>query len=137
MGAEQNRSLSVRTINLQRNSASRANWDIKELLERVDDDREFLCELLLIFRQDSETNLQKARAALRDKDLPGLMRAAHTLKGMLRNLSMNRAAEIAYALETSARQENCAQAETCLARLELALGELLPEVEAQLAEVKA
>jgi len=137
MGVEQNRSLGVSTMNPQRNSASRANWDIKELLERVDDDREFLCELLLIFRRDSETNLQKAKAALRDKDLPGLVRAAHTLKGMLRNLSMNRAAEIAYALETSAREENCAQTESCLAQLELALAELLPEVEAQLAEVRA
>jgi HPt (histidine-containing phosphotransfer) domain-containing protein len=69
--------------------------------------------------------------------LPGLMRAAHTMKGMLRNLSMNRAGEIAYAVETAAREKEAEQAEASLAQLELAFAELLPEVDAQLAEVKA
>ena len=64
------------------------------------------------------------------------MRAAHTMKGMLRNLSMNRAAETAFALEITSRQGKSIEAEALLSQLEQAVAELLPKVEAQLAEVK-
>ncbi len=66
-----------------------------------------------------------------------MSRAAHTLKGMLRNLSMNAAAEIAAALETAARNGARAEAETLLDRLDGSLAGIMPEVEAHLAEVHA
>jgi HPt (histidine-containing phosphotransfer) domain-containing protein len=114
-------------------TGSLSNWNLAELLERLDNDHEFLRELLSIFREDSRVNLQKARAALQARDLPELTRAAHTMKGMLKNLSMEGAAEIASALESSAREGQCESAQACFARLEEALAALLPEVEAQLA----
>lgn len=113
------------------------NWDLAELLARVDNDHEFLRELLRIFREDSQANLQQAKAALAQADFPALTRTAHTMKGMLRNLSMTRAAEIAAALETSARDGQREKATALVAQLEAALAELLPEVDAQLAEVRA
>jgi len=70
------------------------------------------------------------------KNLPALMRTAHTLKGML-NLSMNRAGEIACALESAARQEKRQEAEELLVELEQAIADLLPEVDAELAGVRA
>ena len=70
-------------------------------------------------------------------NLNRLMCAAHTMKGMLRNLSMNRAAEIACALEAAAHQGEKAQAEALLPQLEEAIAELMPEVEARLEKVKA
>ena len=115
------------------NAVSTTNWNLAELLERLDNDQDFLRELLTIFRDDSRSNLQKARAALQARDLPELTRAAHTMKGMLKNLSMDCAAEIAYALETSAREEQYEIAQASFARLEEALTTLVPEVEAQLA----
>ena len=115
---------------------SEEDWNIKELLHRLDGDQEFLCDLLRIFREDSQANLQKARAALANGDLPGLMRVAHTLKGMLRNLSMNRAGETAFALESASRQGDGKEAEAFLAQLGQALAELFPEVDAHLAELK-
>ena len=115
------------------NAVSTTNWNLAELLERLDNDQDFLRELLTIFRDDSRSNLQKARAALQARDLPELTRAAHTMKGMLKNLSMDCAAEIAYALETSAREERYEIAQASFARLEEALTTLVPEVEAQLA----
>lgn len=121
----------------QRRARAGSEWNINELLQRVDGDREFLRELLSIYREDSQVNLQKAKSALLERDLAGLMRAGHTLKGMLRNLSMNRAGDIAFALETAARRESVQEAEALLEQLEQALAELLPEVEAELAEVKA
>ena len=117
---------------------SPAHWDMNELLERVDGDQEFLCELLRIFRDDCEDQIPGARAALQEADLPKLMRAAHTIKGMLKNLAMKQAAEIAYEVETAAREEKREAAAAALCRLEVALAQLLPLVDAHLAaaEVK-
>lgn len=112
------------------------DWNIKDLLERLDEDQEFFCELLQTFREDSQANLRKAMAAQAEGNLQELMRAAHALKGMLRNLSMNRAAEIAYALEKASREGQGTEAEKFLAQLEQALSALLPAVDAQLAEVR-
>jgi two-component system, sensor histidine kinase and response regulator len=113
------------------------NWNIPELLERLDNDREFLRELLSVYRQDSQSGLQAAKEALAKQDLHALERAAHTLKGMMRNLLMNNAAEAAGNLELAARNKILEDSTALLPRLEQAMAELLPEVDAQLAEVKA
>src|SRR5260370_37744891 len=69
-----------------------AVWDLKELMDRLDGDEKFLRELLVIFRQDARMNLEKSRKAMAGLDFESLTRTAHTLKGMLRNLSMGAAA---------------------------------------------
>jgi HPt (histidine-containing phosphotransfer) domain-containing protein len=114
---------------------SALDWDRNELIERLDGDQEFLCDLLQIFRDDCDANLQNARTALRERDLPGLMHVAHTMKGMLKSLCMNRAGEIAHALETCARQQQSELAESLLVELESAIAELLPMVDARLVGV--
>jgi PAS domain S-box-containing protein len=116
---------------------SEAEWNVRELLERLEGDQDFLRELLQIFRADSATSLMKVREALALKDLAEVSRAAHTLKGMLKNLSMNAAAEVAAALETAARNGARAEAETLLERLDRSLAGIMPEVETHLAEVRA
>jgi len=112
------------------------DWDVQELLERLEQDRIFLIELLTIFRQDSDKSMTDARTQLANHDLPNLERTAHTLKGMMRNLVMHRAAAAASDLESAARERNLQRATTALQQLDLAMQQLLPEVEAQLAEVK-
>jgi HPt (histidine-containing phosphotransfer) domain-containing protein len=112
-------------------------WNLKELLERLEGDQAFLGELLMMFRADSRANLNRARNALAGENLAELAKAAHTLKGMLRNLSMNSAGEVAAQLETAARQKQTDEAKRLLALLTEGITELLPEVEAHLAEVKA
>ena len=116
---------------------SEAEWNTRELLERLENDQEFFRELLQMFRADSQTTLMKAREALAQGDLAGMSRAAHTLKGMLKNLSMNAAAEIAAALETAARNGARVEAETLLERLDRSLAGIMPAVETHLAEVRA
>jgi len=117
--------------------ASSDDWDIPELMGRLEDDQEFFRELLTIFRQDSRDNLEKARTELAKPDLPALSRTAHTLKGMLRNLSMQRAAESARLLETAAHEGKAQECAGLLQDLQRGVEALLPEVEAQLAEVKS
>ena len=71
-----------------------------------------------------------------ESNLSELSRAAHTIKGMLRNLSMNSAAQTATALEKSA--QDAAEKESAqLLILQGDLAKILPEVEAQLTGVKA
>jgi PAS domain S-box-containing protein len=62
--------------------------------------------------------------------------AAHTLKGMFRNLAMNAPAELASTLENAARENNLQQATSQLPVLANALSKLMPEVESQLTEVR-
>jgi HPt (histidine-containing phosphotransfer) domain-containing protein len=125
-----------RSTSSERSANAGATWDVNELMERLDGDRAFLCELLEVFREDSQVSLQKAKSALSTGDLPGLMRAAHSLKGMLKNLSMNRAGEIAYALETASNQGRSDEAAKLLEELEQATAEVRPLVDARLAEAE-
>ena len=82
-------------LQAQRISPAETNWNLPELLDRLDNDRAFLSELLNVFRQDSQLALQEAQDAVARQALPVLERKAHTLKGMLRNLLMDRAAALA------------------------------------------
>ena len=113
------------------------DWDLKELLERLDGDEGFLCELLVMFREDTRLNLEKSRKAMAERDFEMLARAAHTLKGMLRNLSFGAAADTAAALEIASRESQASDSKVLLEKLEKELDGILPEVEAQLAGVKS
>jgi HPt (histidine-containing phosphotransfer) domain-containing protein len=113
------------------------DWDMKELMERLDGDREFLRELLVMFREDVRMNLEKSRKAWVERDFEQLVRTAHTLKGMLRNLSMRSAAETSAALEKAAQENGQSDSEHLLDGLVKELERILPEVEAQLAGIKS
>jgi HPt (histidine-containing phosphotransfer) domain-containing protein len=112
------------------------DWDLKELMERLGGDQEFLRELLVMFREDVRMNLEKSRKAMEERDYEGLSRTAHTMKGMLRNLSMGTAAETAAALEKTSRENLQGESKDLLEGLTKELEGIIPEVEAQLAEVK-
>jgi two-component system sensor histidine kinase/response regulator len=116
---------------------SEAEWNVRELLQRLEGDQDLLSELLQMFRADSQTALMKARKALAQENLVEVSRTAHTLKGMLKNLSMNEGAELAAALETAARNGARGEAEALFQRLDRSLAGILPEVEMHLAEVRA
>jgi len=112
------------------------DWDLKELMERLGGDQEFLRELLVMFREDVRMNLEKSRTAIGGGDYGGLSRTAHTMKGMLRNLSMGAAAETAAALEESSREGLQKESKELLEGLTKELEGILPEVDAHLAGVK-
>ena len=113
-----------------------ADWDLKDLMDRLGGDEEFLRELLVIFRQDARMNLEKSRKAMAELDFESLSRTAHTLKGMLRNLSMGAAADMAAALENASREKQQSDSEELLGKLVKEMEGILPEVEAQLAGVR-
>jgi two-component system, sensor histidine kinase and response regulator len=112
-------------------------WDPSELLERVEGDEELLRELLVLYRDDSQKNLLEAQAALAEKDFQALSRAAHTLKGMLRNLDMTAASQIAARLEDAANQERAELCTDLVPMMEAALAAMSSQVEARLAGAQA
>jgi len=117
--------------------ARKSEWALEELMERLDGDQGFLRELLVMFREDVRMSLEKSRAAIGISDYEQLTRTAHTMKGMLRNLSMGAAADTAAALETASRENRGSESKVLLEKLEKELKGILPEVEAQLAGVKS
>jgi HPt (histidine-containing phosphotransfer) domain-containing protein len=117
--------------------ARQSEWDLEALMERLEGDQEFLRELLAIFREDVRVNLEKSHAAIGIGDYEQLSRAAHTMKGMLRNLSMEAAGETAAALETACRESREGESKELLQKLKKELEIILPEVEEQLAGVRS
>ncbi len=66
---------------------SEETLDLKELLERVQDDRALLLELVDIFNDDFLQKRKMIQEAIQKKDFEQLKRIVHTLKGASGNLS--------------------------------------------------
>ena len=98
-----------------------------ELLERIDGDRSFLAELLELFRADYPEQIRKCREVLVNDDAMGLQRAAHGLKGALKNLAAPAAANLAAELEAMGKSGDTTLAISKMMELE---GEVERVVEA-------
>ena len=60
-------------------------FDENALMDRVDDDVEFLEETVTMLDEDSPALLEQIRVAAASGDAPALVKPAHALKGMLAN----------------------------------------------------
>ncbi len=92
--------------------------DLPELLTRVDTDRELLRELLGIFKKEFPCLLQSLQEAVVRGDMKGVEVTAHTIKGMLANVSFTRAAASAVRLERMGQQRNTQGLQEELANLD-------------------
>ncbi len=91
-----------------------ASIDLVELLARVENDRELMRELLLIFKEEFPRHVHALRLAVDSSDGEKVATEAHTLKGMLSNLAASPAAGAAARLEQLGRtQEVAAFQEAC------------------------
>jgi HPt (histidine-containing phosphotransfer) domain-containing protein len=106
-----------------------------ELLSRVDDDRELLLDLFAIFKDDFPRHLQALQDAVSRDDMKQIATVSHTLKGMLLNLAVTRAAKGAAQLEELAHSGENISVRNALAAFEMEVQGLLPEMEAYTAEV--
>ena len=61
--------------------------DLKEVLERVQDDRDLLVEILDIYEQDFVEKRKVIESAIQRKDLEQIKSVAHSLKGSSGNIS--------------------------------------------------
>jgi len=80
-------------------SSNESAIDFTELLDRVDNDRELLLDLTAIFKEDFPRHIRELTDVIAARDLKKLGIVSHTLKGMLANLAVTRAATAAAKLE--------------------------------------
>jgi HPt (histidine-containing phosphotransfer) domain-containing protein len=78
--------------------------NLPELLTRVDNDHELLRELLRIFKEEFPCLLQSLQEAVMRGDMKRVEEKAHTIRGMLGNVSFARAAVSAACLERMGHQ---------------------------------
>jgi CheY-like chemotaxis protein len=83
-----------------------AKLDKEMLLKAFDGDWSFLKEVVAVFLSDYPRLLDDLRRAFEQSDSDTLMRAAHSLKGMLKNFQAETAAEVAFELEKKGQAES-------------------------------
>jgi len=105
-------------------------FDAAAALERVDDDRELLVEILELFREQAVASRRDIEDALARRDGPALERAAHSLKGAASNISAEQVREAGLRLEHAGREGEWETGGAAWADL----AQALPRLDAALAE---
>ena len=107
-----------------------------ELLSRVDNDLELLGDLIAIFQDDFPRHLHALQRAVSEKDLHGVKVASHTMKGMMANLAVSRAAASAAQLEELAATGSATALPAALAEFEREVDGLLVEMKIRAEEAQ-
>jgi len=109
--------------------------DLEELLERTEDDRELIKDLLTIFKQEFPQRLQALAEAVVSLDAQEVVLEAHALKGMLSNLAAVEAANAVAELERLGRNNETSKFSESFSHLGAIAKELSRQVDAYMAEV--
>jgi two-component system sensor histidine kinase/response regulator len=120
----------------QVNPPSIGSVNLPELLARVDNDRELLCDLISIFKEEFPGHLRSLRDAVARRDSAEIVSVSHTLKGMLSNLAVSKAAGAAARLEQLGRTGETVSLPDALAAFEREVHGLLPEMETYMVEAR-
>jgi PAS domain S-box-containing protein len=99
--------------------------DGHELLERVGGDREFLTELVSLFREDCPKQLNRIKTALEKMDPSEVLRGAHSLRGTLANLAARPAADLAAEIEHAGKAGDLDRAKAAFQSLDIKLPRVL------------
>lgn len=111
--------------------------DLADLLARVENDHELLCELIVIFKEDFPRALQTLQESVAREDMKTVELTSHALKGMLSGLSVMQAAVTASRLEQLGREGKTLGLTDALTRLESQVAQLLPELDAYAEEAQS
>jgi len=104
--------------------------DLPDLLARVENDRELLTELFVMFQEELPGLQDALHHAIDAGDLPEGVKAAHALKGMLANMSMKKGATMAASIETAARAGNIGASKEILGAFDSEIAALSAAVDA-------
>jgi two-component system sensor histidine kinase/response regulator len=118
-----------------REEMSSSFFDVKELLARVENDRELMRDVLLMFKEEFPQHHKALREAVEGQDANLVAAEAHTLKGMLANLAARDAAGAAARLEQLGRSGETAKFGVALEAFDKIAVELLPQLDSCVAEV--
>jgi HPt (histidine-containing phosphotransfer) domain-containing protein len=121
----------------QSDHSSQGAVNLVDLLARVENDHELLCELIGIFNQDFPRLLQSLQRSVVLEDMKNVEATSHALKGMLSGLSVMQAAATASRLEQMGREGETSGLTDALTLLESQVAQLLPELDAYAEEAKS
>lgn len=100
--------------------------DLKDVLERVQDDKELLLELFDIYQEDFVAKRGALEEALKSQDLVKIKEIAHSMKGSSGNISAKPIYANCLAIEQMAKNNNMA-----------GISEILVKVDVQFEQLKA
>jgi HPt (histidine-containing phosphotransfer) domain-containing protein len=103
-------------------------FDQAELLERVDNDWDFLAETVQMLRDDGPTLLEEIRRSTAANDAAAVGRAGHALKGMISNFCASQTHAAAFAIEKIGKSGDLAQAPVAIETLEQSLQTLIADL---------
>jgi protein-histidine pros-kinase len=93
-------------------------FDDKELLERVDNDWDFLTETVQMLAADGPALIGEIRQSVAGGDAAAVGRAAHSLKGMISNFCSPAAHASAFAIEKLGKTGDLSSAPQAIKALE-------------------
>ena len=96
---------------------------IDELLARVSGNREFVIRMLELFFESSDDRLTALQTEFNTRNYAEVAEQAHKLKGLVGNLSINKALPILKDLNTMAGKKNDPQIERLLDQLKDSIAE--------------
>ncbi|MGA2418754.1 MAG: response regulator [Candidatus Acidiferrum sp.] len=123
------------TVDESFNDSFSESFNFGELLERVDNDRELLKELLEIFQKDYPVHREELKVAAAAGDMKRVAATGHALKGMFANLAAGRATSLAANVERLGQAGEIAGLSEAVQALEAEAGALLPLLDSCLVEV--
>ena len=109
--------------------------DFEELLERTENDRELMRDLLMIFKDEFPQRVQALSEAVASLNAANVVLEAHALKGMLSNLAAVEPATAVAELERLGRNKETSRFLESFSHFEAIANELSRQVEACMAEV--
>ena len=98
--------------------------DLEEFLERVQDDKKLLLELLDIFSQDFKEKRIQMAEAVRNKDMDQVKKVTHALKGSSGNISAKLLRLTVIRLEDMGKNNNLDGADEALFEMDRKFEEL-------------
>ena len=105
-------------------------FDYAAALDRVDNDKELLIELLQMMQDQYPSQISEIEAAVENKNAALLASTAHAIKSALGNLGAMRCYELAFALEKAGKSSALSEAKTILSDLKDAFGVFCVEAKA-------
>lgn len=112
---------------------------IKDVLYRIQGDKELLLELVQIFLEDTPRRFKEAALLIEKGDLVELSDVAHSIKGAASNIGANKLWKSFKELEEAAKQKDLNQIKQIFQRASLEFVELegyVPQLKTQLADLK-
>lgn len=98
--------------------------DLQDVLERVENDRELLVELIEIFLEDYPTRMASLKKAVSEKNIASVKDAAHSLKGASANISAKKISAIFLGIEGMVKANDLSPIAESYAKLDLYIEEL-------------